>query len=159
MIQACFTDIDSMRTIEVFMEVKEKSMDLTVESSLMNLDVKKKIKTNFGESTEVQSISSVDERFRINTYFVILDAFTNVLKYRFEDFSSIVRKFEILDPKKSFEGRPSNEILVEPLIELSTFYQVDVEQENLILEYKSFYSIYNQLIAEIKNKKYLTTIC
>lgn len=55
--------------------------------------------------------------------------------------------------KKSFEGRPSNEILVEPLIELSTFYQVDVEQENLILEYKSFCCIYNQLIAEIINKK------
>lgn len=156
MIQACFTDIDSMRTIEVFMEVKEKAIVFCNGfDGRKQFDEPrcKKIKTNFGESTEVQSISSVDERFRINTYFVILDAFTNVLKYRFEDFSSIVRKFEILDPKKSFEGRPSNEILVEPLIELSTFYQVDVEQENLILEYKSFCSIYNQLIAEIKNKK------
>ncbi|KAL4103938.1 hypothetical protein QTP88_019255 [Uroleucon formosanum] len=156
MIQACFTDIDSMRTIGVFMEVKEKAIVFCNGfDGRKQFDEPrcKKIKTNFGESTEVQSISSVDERFRINTYFVILDAFTNVLKYRFEDFSSIVRKFEILDPKKSFEGRPSNEILVEPLIELSTFYQVDVEQENLILEYKSFCSIYNQLIAEIKNKK------
>ncbi|KAL4121241.1 hypothetical protein QTP88_013793 [Uroleucon formosanum] len=156
MIQACFTDIDSMRTIEVFMEVKEKAIVFCNGfDGRKQFDEPrcKKIKTNFGESTEVQSISSFDERFRINTYFVILDAFTNVLKYRFEDFSSIVRKFEILDPKKSFEGRPSNEILVEPLIEFSTFYQVDVEQEKLILEYKSFCSIYNQLIAEIKNKK------
>ncbi|XP_025202803.1 zinc finger MYM-type protein 1-like [Melanaphis sacchari] len=128
MIQACFTDIDSMRTIEVFMEVKEKAIVFCNGfDGRKQFDEPryKKIKTNFGESTEVQSISSVDERFRINTYFVILDAFTNVLKYRFEDFSSIVRKFEILDPKKSFEGRPSNEILVEPLIELSTFYQID----------------------------------
>lgn len=115
----------------------------------------KKRKTLFDEKAEDQSISSVDERFRINTYFVILDAFTNVLKYRFEDFSSIVRKFEILDPKKCFEGRPSNAILVEPLIELSTFYQVDVDQNNLIVEYKSFCSIYNQLITDIKNKNTL----
>lgn len=105
MIQACFTDIDSMRTIEVFMEVKEKAIVFCNGfDGRKQFDEPrcKKIKTNFGGSTEVQSLSSVDERFRINTYFVILDAFTNVLKYRFEDFSSIVRKFEILDPKKIF---------------------------------------------------------
>ncbi|KAL4092326.1 hypothetical protein QTP88_026849 [Uroleucon formosanum] len=79
-----------------------------------------------------------------------------VLKARLQNDNTIIHNLmraEKSEKEHNQDIKKSNEILVEPLIELSTFYQVDVEQENLILEYKSFCSIYNQLIAEIKNKK------
>lgn len=47
------------------------------------------------------------------------------VKYRFEDFSNVVKKFEVLDPKKIYiENIDENIVTIK---QLSTFYEVDVD--------------------------------
>jgi len=100
----------------------------------------------FDERANDDTISELtDHCFKVNTFFIILDVFSNVLKTRFKDFSNVVKKFEILDPKKSFQRKKTDDLCFEPLQKLSEFYQVDVDQNDLIMEYKMFCSVYNQL--------------
>jgi len=88
---------------------------------------------------------SADQNFKIHTYFVILDSFVNVLNHRFEDFSNTVQKFECLDPKKYFFEKKVNEKSINQLKKLSDIYQIDIDQDDLVLEYKSFSSVYYHL--------------
>lgn len=60
-----------------------------------------------------------------NTYFVILDSFINTLKHRFNDYSNIVKKFEILNPKKNFKENIEENIVSNK--QLFRFYEVDID--------------------------------
>ncbi|XP_025197467.1 uncharacterized protein LOC112596191 [Melanaphis sacchari] len=64
---------------------------------------------------------------------------------KFEDFSNTVQKFECLDPKKYFFKKKVNEKSINQLKKLSDIYQIDIDQDDLILEYESFSSVYYHL--------------
>jgi len=105
---------------------------------------KKKI---HGENNLENIIESADENVKCNTYFVILDSFTNTLKHRFKDFSNIVKKFDVLNPKKmSKENIDENIIFIQ---NLSKFYNFDVDEVDIEVEYRSFCLVYHQVYDEV----------
>jgi hypothetical protein len=101
--QHVFLDISSLRNEENFLKIKCNATELCGKFGGINnfeqgrIRTKKKVND---ENNLENIIESTDENFKCNTYFVSLDSFTNTLKNRFEDFSNIVKKFEVLIPKK-----------------------------------------------------------
>lgn len=59
----------------------------------------------------------------------VLDSLVNA--NRFEDFSNIVKEFDILKPKKYFNGNAIIDQSIDSLMELSTIYQTDIDQDDL----------------------------
>lgn len=110
--------------------------NLMMSQNLMNNETKKQ-KTFFDEiGIDDNSRKSVDHRFKVNTYFVIRDSFIHVLKNRFEDFSNTVKQFEFLDLNKFFSGKKTNEQSIDALKNLSKIYEIDIDENDLISEYK-----------------------
>lgn len=48
---------------------------------------------------------------------------------RFENFSNIVKKFRILNPKTFFNENTINDQSIDSLLENSTVYQTDIDQD------------------------------
>src|ERR1044072_1665010 len=93
-----------------------------------------------------QLLKMLENVLIIEVFYVLLDVFTNQLKDRFKDFSKVVQKFRILDPKffieKSFNVRKDE------LTNLADMYESDLDKENLFSEFKSFSSLYKQSISD-----------
>lgn len=154
MVSTCFLDISSLRNEEHFLKIKCNATELCGQFGGNNnfeegrIRIKKKI---HGENNLENIIESADENFKCNTYFVILDSFTNTLKHRFEDFSNIVKKFEVLNPKKmSKENIDENIISIQ---NLSKFYNVDVDEVDIEVEYRSFCLVFHQVYDEVEPLK------
>lgn len=149
MIKSCSDNIECMRTTDEFSEIKKNAIELCEKfdgETKFDVERNKKNKKIFGEiGTEDSSKISVDQRFKVKTYLVILDSFINVLKHRFEDFSNTVQQFECLDPKKYFSENKTNEQSISALKKLSLIYQIDIDQDDLVSEYRSFTSVYHHL--------------
>lgn len=149
MITSCSENIKSMRTTEHFLETQKNSIALYEKfdgATKFDEQRNKKTKKFFDEiGIEDDLNKSADQSFKINTYFVILDSFINVLNHRFEDFSNIVQQFECLDPRKYFFEKKTNEKSINQLKKLSETYKIDIDQDDLILEYESFTSVYYHL--------------
>lgn len=149
MIEVCYSDILLLRTDEHFINIKQRAIKLceqfggAVEFEEKRVKTKKRI---HGEKNTLDVIKSADQNFKFNTYFVILDSFTNTLKNRFEDYSSIVKKFEVLDPKKFIKGN-IDEFKIS-VAELANFYKIDIDETDIVPEYKSFCLVYNQIYSE-----------
>jgi len=145
MITACSENIKSMRTTEHFLEIQKNAIRLcrTFDGATkFDEQRNKKTKQLFDEMGVDDNLNkSADLNFKIHTYFVILDSFVNVLNHRFEDFSNTVQQFECLDPKKYFLKKKVNEKSINQLKKLSDIYQIDIDQDDLILEYESFSSV------------------
>ncbi|KAL4112674.1 hypothetical protein QTP88_016421 [Uroleucon formosanum] len=154
MVSTCFLDISSLRNEEHFLKIKCNATELCGQFGGNNnfeqgrIITKKKI---HGENNLENIIESADENFKCNTYFVILDSFTNTLKHCFEDFSNIVKKFEVLNPKKmSKENIDENIISIQ---NLSTFYNVNVDEVDIEVKYRSFCLVYHQVYDEVEPLK------
>ncbi|KAL4142042.1 hypothetical protein QTP88_004574 [Uroleucon formosanum] len=149
MITACSENIKSMRTTEHFLEIQKNAIVLCETfdgTSKFDEQRNKNTKQFFDEMGVDDNLNkSADLNFKIHTYFVILDSFVNVLNHRFEDFSNTVQQFECLDPKKYFFDKKISEKSINQLIKLSDIYQIDIDQDDLILEYESFSSVYYHL--------------
>ncbi|KAL4112477.1 hypothetical protein QTP88_016257 [Uroleucon formosanum] len=129
MVSTCFLDISSLRNEEHFLKIKCNATELCGQ---------------FGGNNNF-------EQGRIRTKKKIHDSFTNTLKHRFEDFSNIVNKFEVLNPKKmSKENIDENIISIQ---NLSTFYNVDVDEVDIEVEYRSFCLVYHQVYDEVEPLK------
>jgi hypothetical protein len=112
--QHVFLDISSLRNEENFLKIKCNDTELCGQFGGNNNFEQGRIRTKkkvHGENNLENIIESADENFKCNTYFVILDSFTNTLKNRFEDFSSIVKKFEVLNPKKMLKENIDENII------------------------------------------------
>ena len=96
----------------------------------------------FDEMINDSVVEDARERFKIEVFYVLLDVFKNQLKDRFKDFSKVVQKFRILDPK-SFIEKSFNECKDE-LTNLTNMYESDLNKEDLFSEFKSFSSLYKQ---------------
>lgn len=87
-----------------------------------------------GESNLENIIESADENFKCTYVFRYFGFIYEYVKYRFEDFSNVVKKFEVLDPKKvSIENIDENIVNIK---QLSTFYEIDVDGTDLEIEYR-----------------------
>jgi len=154
MVSTCFLDISSLRNEEHFLKIKYNATELCGQFRGNNNFEQGRIRTKkkiHGKNNLENIIESADENFKCNTYFVILDSFTNTLKHRFEDFSNIVQKFEVLNPKKmSKENIDENIISIQ---NLSKFYNVDVDEVDIEVEYRSFCLVYHQVHNEIEPLK------
>lgn len=154
MVSTCFLDISSLRNEEHFLKMKCNATELCGQFGGNNNFEQGRIRTKkkiHGENNLENIIESADENFKCNTYFVILDSFTNTLKHRFEDFSNTVKKFEVLNPKKmSKENIDENIISIQ---NLSKFYNVDVDEVDIEVEYRSFCLVYHQVYSEIEPLK------
>ncbi|KAL4132669.1 hypothetical protein QTP88_009787 [Uroleucon formosanum] len=129
MVSTCFLDISSLRNEENFLKIKCNATELC---------------RQFGGNNNF-------EQGRIRTKKKIHDSFTNTLKHRFEDFSNIVKKFEVLNTKKmSKENIDENIISIQ---NLSTFYNVDVDEVDIEEEYRSFCLVYHQVYDEVEPLK------
>jgi len=106
MITACSENIKSMRTTEHCIEIQKNTIALCEQfDGVTKFDEQrnKKTKQFFDEISIDDNLNkSADQSFKVNTYFVILDSFINVLNHRLKDFSNTVQQFECLDPKKYF---------------------------------------------------------
>ncbi|KAL4090727.1 hypothetical protein QTP88_025508 [Uroleucon formosanum] len=149
MITACSENIKCMRTTEHFLEIQKNAIVLCETfdgATKFDEQRNKKTKQFFDEMGVDDNLNkSADLNFKIHTYFVILDSFVNVLNHRFEDFSNTVQQFECLDPKQYFFDKKISEKSINQLIKLSDIYQIDIDQDDLILEYESFSSVYYHL--------------
>ncbi|KAL4092347.1 hypothetical protein QTP88_026868 [Uroleucon formosanum] len=103
MVSTCFLDISSLRNEKYFLKIKCNATELCRQFGGNDNFEQGRIRTKkkiHGENNLENIIESADENFKCNTYFVILDSFTNTLKHRFEDFSNIVKYLKYLIPKK-----------------------------------------------------------
>lgn len=135
MVSTCFLDISSLRNEEHFLKIKYNATELCGQFGGNNNFEQGRIRTKkkiHGENNLENIIESADENFKYNTYFVILDSFTNTLKHRFEDFSNIVKKFEVLNPKKMSKKNIDENIV--SIQNLSKFYNVDVDVVDIEVE-------------------------
>jgi len=60
---------------------------------------KKKFFDELAHDPVFEVIEETRLRFKIETFYNLLDAFSNQLKESFKDFTTITQKFKVLDPK------------------------------------------------------------
>ncbi|KAL4141516.1 hypothetical protein QTP88_004145 [Uroleucon formosanum] len=95
-------------------------------------------------SENIKSMRTTEHFLEIQKNAIVLcETFDGATK--FEDFSNTVQQFECLDPKKYFFDKKISEKSINQLIKLSDIYQIDIDQDDLILEYESFSSVYYHL--------------
>src|SRR6218665_2852486 len=76
-------------------------------------------------------------RFKIETFYNLLDTFSNQLKESFKDITTAVQKFKVLDQK--FVVQKTFNECEEALSEMADMYELDTsEKADLLFEFKSF---------------------
>src|SRR6218665_906651 len=107
------------------------------------LDEKRPQKNKFLDELARDSvIEETRARFKIETFYNLLDTFSNQLKERFKDFITVVQKFKVVD--QTFFIQKSFNECEEALSELADMYESDTEKEDLLCEFKSFCQLYKQ---------------
>jgi len=103
--------------------------------------------------------SVIDEtrlRFKIETFNNLLDTFSNQMKERFKDITTVVQKFKVLDPK--FVVQKSFNECEEALSKLADMYELDTEKADLLSEFKSFCQLYKQMPQDAVIQKFIKSI-
>ena len=73
----------------------------------------------------------------IETFYNLLDTFSNQLKESFKDITTVVQKFKVLDQK--FVVQKTFNECEEALSEMADMYELDTsEKADLLFEFKSF---------------------
>jgi len=73
------------------------------------------------------------------------------MKHRFEDFSDIVKTFEELNPMKMSKENIDENIVSNK--HLSRFYEFNIDQIDVKVEYRSFCLVYHQVYDETEPLK------
>src|SRR6218665_1059047 len=81
-------------------------------------------------------------RFKIETFYNLLDTFSNQLKESFKDITTVVQKFKVLDQK--FVVQKTFNECEEALSEMSDMYELNTVKADLLFEFKSFCQLCKQ---------------
>lgn len=138
-----------MRDDIIFDNIERDAIELSKKCGGPEMFVEKrpqKKKPFFDELARDSVIEKTKLRFKIDTFYILLDTFSNQLKERFKDFTSVVHKFKVLDP--TFFVQKSFNECVDALSELADMYESDIEKEDLLSEYKSFCQLYKQMLND-----------
>src|SRR6218665_2881017 len=81
-------------------------------------------------------------RFKVETFYNLLDTFSNQLKESFKDITTVVQKFKVLDQK--FVVQKTFNKCEEALSEMSDVYELNTVKADLLFEFKSFCQLCKQ---------------
>uniref|UniRef100_H3AQA2 DUF4371 domain-containing protein n=1 Tax=Latimeria chalumnae TaxID=7897 RepID=H3AQA2_LATCH len=97
------------------------------------------------ENLEDCPIKDAQQKFKVETYFYLLDVFSRQPKERFNDFRMVASKFNALDPK-TFDDKHA-EINNNAIKDLALFYNSDINEEDLLEEYTFFRSVFKNILS------------
>ena len=100
MIKSCHSGILEMRNDITFDAMESDAIELSKKCEGPEMFAQKrpqKKKNFFDELAHDSVIEETKLRFKIDTFYTLLDTFSNQLKERFKDFTTFVHKFIILD--------------------------------------------------------------
>lgn len=149
LIKSCHSGILEMRDDITFDSLERDAIELSKKCGGPEMFAEKrpqKKKKFFDELARDSVLEETRLRFKVDTFFTLLDTFSNQLEERFKDFTTVVHKFKVLDPKyfvqKSFHE------CEEALSDLADMYESDTEKEDLLSEFKSFCQLYKQMLKD-----------
>jgi hypothetical protein len=144
-IETCLRSMQSLRSDQMFNSIEQDAKDMAENCGTTTQFAAQRIRRKKRFFDEMANDSITDDqrsRFKMQSYFYILDMFIGKLTDRFADFTKFVVNFEILDPKKFFITETTD---ISSLHNLAKMYSEDVESSDLVDEYISFKKVYNTI--------------
>uniref|UniRef100_H3ACH6 TTF-type domain-containing protein n=1 Tax=Latimeria chalumnae TaxID=7897 RepID=H3ACH6_LATCH len=147
-LDTCLSDVEALRSDESFSFFEDIAQQLAKECgttvSFHEKRAKKKKKFH-DENLEDCPMKDAQQKFKVETYFCLLDVFSRQLKERFNDFRMVASKFNALNPK-TFDDKHA-EINIDAIKDLALFYNNDINEEDLLEEYISFRSVFKNIFS------------
>ena len=149
LIKSCHSGILEMMDDITFGNLERDAIELSNKCGGPEMFVEKrpqKKKKFFDELARDSVLEETRLIFKIDTFYTLLDTFSNQLEERFKDFTTVGHKCKVLDP--TFFVQESFNECEEALSELADMYESDTEKEDLLSEFKSFCQLYKQMLKD-----------
>ena len=146
LITSCNRGILETRNYVTFDNLERDAIELSKKCEGPEMFVEKRPhkKTFFDEFARDSVIE--EARFTIETFYNLLDTFSNQLKERFKDFITVVQKFKVVD--QTFFIQKSFNECEEALSELADMYESDTEKEDLLASSNLFVSCTSRMMLQ-----------
>jgi len=91
-----------------------------------------------------ESLTDMRDKFKVETFFSLVDTFFQQISNRFADFRQHVSKFFVLDPKQFYDDDDVNSGNT-VIVKLAEVYKNDVFCTDIASEYRSFKLVYRDI--------------
>lgn len=146
LIDKCATNLKRLRSEEGFANIETSAREKARESETSTEFQEERVRKRKRFADEIapdEPINDSRTRFKVESFYYILDVFDQQFETRFTDFRKIAGQFQVLNERHFF-----NTDSVDKLNDLAQFYSDDVDVDNITDEYRSFRDIYKGLFPE-----------
>lgn len=147
LINACCLELSELRDEQEFSSIEREAKRLARRAGA---DTKytckriRRVKRFHDERVSDESLTDMRYKFKVETFFCLVDTFFQQVSNRFADFRQHVSKFFVLDPKQFYDDDDVNSGNT-AIVKLAEVYKNDVCCTDVASEYRSFKLVYKDI--------------